>query len=66
MTSNYYQDAPNAIQIELVEGCNLACSFCGIQSIRSNGASGPEKIHGKSSSPYKFLNVQVMRQLLTN
>ena len=32
--SNFYQDPPNAIQVEFVEGCNLACSFCGIQYIR--------------------------------
>ena len=43
------QDAPNAIQIELVEGCNLACSFCGIQAIRDNKADGPQNIHGKAS-----------------
>ena len=57
IVSNYYQDPPNAIQIELVEGCNLACSFCGIQSIRENGADGPEDIHGKASAPYKNLSL---------
>ena len=61
--NNNYQDAPNALQIELTEGCNLACSFCGIQSIRTNGASGPENIHGKASSPYKFLSVKTMQTI---
>jgi radical SAM protein with 4Fe4S-binding SPASM domain len=61
--NNNYQDAPNALQIELAEGCNLACSFCGIQSIRNNGASGPENIHGKASSPYKFLSVKTMQTI---
>jgi len=28
------QDPPNAIQIELVEGCSLNCQFCGVQGIR--------------------------------
>jgi radical SAM protein with 4Fe4S-binding SPASM domain len=30
----YKQDAPFAVQIELVEGCTLACNFCGINGIR--------------------------------
>ena len=52
------QDPPFAIQIELTEGCNLACSFCGIQGIRDNGANGPEKIRGKSSPPFKYLTIE--------
>jgi len=51
--SNYYQDPPNSIQIELTEGCNLACSFCGIQAIRDNKAHGPLNIRGKASAPYR-------------
>ncbi len=31
----YRQDPPNAIQLELVEGCPLACSVCGLRGIRS-------------------------------
>lgn len=27
------QEAPNAVQIELSQGCNLGCSFCGIHAI---------------------------------
>jgi len=49
------QPPPYCIQLELTEGCNLACSFCGIASIRDNGANGPEDIRGKNSHPYKFL-----------
>lgn len=30
----YKQDAPFAMQIELVEGCNLRCPFCGLNGIR--------------------------------
>ena len=56
--SNNYQDPPNSIQIELAEGCNLACSFCGIQSIRENGADGPDNTHGKASAPYKYLSIE--------
>jgi MoaA/NifB/PqqE/SkfB family radical SAM enzyme len=38
------QESPFAIQIELTEGCNLFCSFCGIHGIRS------------SAKDYKFMN----------
>lgn len=31
----YKQDPPFALQIELVEGCTLACTFCGINGIRT-------------------------------
>lgn len=31
------QEAPFAVQVELVEGCNLRCSFCGLQGIRAVG-----------------------------
>ena len=32
--STYRQEAPFALQVELVEGCNLRCSFCGLNGIR--------------------------------
>lgn len=51
------QSPPNCIQIELTEGCNLACSFCGLQQIRDNGANGPERKNGKASH-MKFLTVE--------
>ena len=45
----YKQSSPYCIQIELTEGCNLQCPFCGIQGIRDAG---------KSSPPYKCLTVE--------
>ena len=60
------QDAPNAVQIELVEGCNLACSFCGIQQIRDNGADGPTWTHGKNSKEYKFMTRNTLLDVLTS
>ncbi len=37
------QEAPFSIQVELVEGCNLMCEFCGIHGIR------------KKAGGYKFM-----------
>src|SRR3990167_11135185 len=31
----YKQEPPFAVQIELSEGCNLYCDFCGLQGIRT-------------------------------
>lgn len=31
------QDPPYSIQVELNEGCNLGCSFCGLRGMRKNG-----------------------------
>lgn len=55
----YRMQAPNSIQIEPTEGCNLACAFCGIASIRENNANRQLSIHGDSSSPYKFMSLEV-------
>lgn len=30
----YKQEPPNAVQLELSEGCNLRCTFCGLNGIR--------------------------------
>ena len=49
------QRSPYCIQVELTEGCNLACAFCGIAAIRKNGANGPKDKRGKKSDPYKYL-----------
>lgn len=38
----YVQEPPFAVQIELAEGCNLRCTFCGLQGIREK-AGGPYK-----------------------
>jgi radical SAM protein with 4Fe4S-binding SPASM domain len=54
----YVQEPPNCLQIELTEGCQLACFFCGIQSIRENGADGQKRITGKGSGPFKYLTVE--------
>lgn len=32
---SYKQEPPFAVQVELSEGCNLRCAFCGINGIRS-------------------------------
>lgn len=48
------QEPPFAIQLEPVEGCSLACSFCGLQAIRDNGADAWLEVHGKNSVPYRF------------
>jgi radical SAM protein with 4Fe4S-binding SPASM domain len=32
--SEYRQDSPFAVQLELTEGCTLACEFCGVNGIR--------------------------------
>lgn len=31
----FVQEAPFAVQVELSEGCNLYCNFCGLQGIRT-------------------------------
>lgn len=36
------QDPPFCVQVEFTEGCNLACTFCGINGIRKK-AGGPFK-----------------------
>jgi radical SAM protein with 4Fe4S-binding SPASM domain len=53
-------DPPFALQIEPTEGCSLACSFCGIQSIRDNGADAESGTHGKNSAPYRFMVVRTV------
>jgi len=45
------QEPPFCIQIELTEGCNLRCSFCGIQGIRT-------KLGG-----YHYMTLEVARLL---
>lgn len=50
--TKYVQDPPNTVKVELTEGCNLACAFCGINSIRS----APGKY-------YNFLSVALADKL---
>lgn len=56
---------PYAIQLEPVEGCSLACSFCAIQSIRENDADAEMGIHGKNSAPYRFASVEMIERVVT-
>jgi len=48
---NYVQAPPFAVQIELVEGCNLRCSFCGLNGIR-----------GKNND-FKFMKIKTLVSL---
>ena len=34
MVADRIQEPPNSIRLSIVEGCNLRCTFCGLQSIR--------------------------------
>lgn len=57
------QDAPFSLHIEPTEGCTLACSFCGMQAIRDNGANAEAAVHGARSGPYKFMEVALAVRL---
>ena len=46
------QEAPFAVQVELTEGCNLRCSFCGIKGIRE-----------KAGGPFKFMTVDTAKRI---
>lgn len=50
----YRQEPPFAIQIELTEGCNLYCDFCGLQGIRT-----------ASEKNFKFMTVDTARKIAT-
>jgi hypothetical protein len=47
------QEPPNAVQIELAEGCNLRCAVCGLNGIR-----------GKEND-YKFMSKATLFSLIT-
>lgn len=47
----FIQDPPNALQIELTEGCSLNCTYCGVQGIR------------ESKGGYKFLTVELAKEI---
>lgn len=49
------QEGPFCIQIELCEGCNLRCTFCGLQGIRAPGEKN-----------YKFMQPETLRRVLTD
>jgi MoaA/NifB/PqqE/SkfB family radical SAM enzyme len=50
MSSAYQQEPPFCIQVEFTEGCNLACTFCGINGIREKGGG-----------PYHFMTQEIAR-----
>src|ERR1035441_102551 len=50
MNKPYIQEPPFTVQIELTEGCNLMCGFCGINGIR-----------GKAGQ-YKFADLTTIMQ----
>lgn len=58
------QTPPFALQIEPVEGCTLACWFCGLQAIRDNKADATLAVHGKISTPYKFMQASTARRVV--
>jgi radical SAM protein with 4Fe4S-binding SPASM domain len=49
MAKPYQQEPPFCVQVELTEGCNLQCTFCGIQGIREK-AGGPFKYMTESTA----------------
>jgi MoaA/NifB/PqqE/SkfB family radical SAM enzyme len=49
----YLQEAPFAVQVELAEGCNLRCSFCGLSGIR-----------GPKDREYKCMTEKTLRSLM--
>lgn len=59
----YQQPAPFAVQIEPVEGCSLACSFCALQTLRDNGADAATGKHGVNSAPYRFMTESTARRI---
>ena len=46
------QEAPFTVQIELTEGCNLGCKFCGLRGMREKG-----------TKPWKFLNIKTAKRI---
>lgn len=62
----YRQDPPFAIQLEPVEGCSLACSFCALQTLRNSGADWSTGKHGKNSTPYRFAEVALFDRIAEN
>uniref|UniRef100_A0A6M3L1E8 Putative iron-sulfur cluster-binding domain contining protein n=1 Tax=viral metagenome TaxID=1070528 RepID=A0A6M3L1E8_9ZZZZ len=59
----YKQEPPNAVQIEPCEGCQLACSFCGIQGIRENDSHGPLNVTGTNSKPFKLMKISTAKKI---
>lgn len=49
---NYRQQPPYAIQVEPTEGCNLGCSFCGLQGMKKNG-----------KTPWNFMTIKTAKEI---
>ena len=49
--AKYIQEPPFAVQVELSEGCNLRCAFCGINGIRT------------AEKTYKFMTVKTAERI---
>ena len=47
-----YPDPPYAVVIDLVEGCNLYCDFCGLQGVRT-----------KKEKNYKFMDLDTLSEV---
>lgn len=50
--NGYKQQCPFTIQIEPTEGCNLGCSFCGLQGMKKNG-----------KTPWNFMNLETAERI---
>jgi len=46
------QEAPFTVQIELTEGCNLGCKFCGLRGMREKG-----------TKPWKFMSIKTAKRI---
>lgn len=57
------QTPPFTLQIEPAEGCTLACSFCALQAIRTNGADANAGVHGKASGPFRFMKLATAQRI---
>lgn len=49
------QAPPFCVQVELTEGCNFYCDFCGLQGIRA-----------KAGGPYKFLKPKIAEKIASD
>lgn len=48
------QDAPFTIKMELTEGCNYGCEFCGIRGIRKDG-----------KAPFKYMTMETAKRIVS-
>lgn len=48
------QDAPFTIKMELTEGCNYGCEFCGVHGIRKDG-----------KAPFKYMTMETAKRIVS-